>query len=413
MHKFQINVVGLGYIGLPTAVLLANSGFYVCGTDVNQQIIESLSEGKLHFSEPQLDILFDKVIKSGHLQVSRDISPANVYLIAVPTPILNDHKPDLTFIFSAIDSILPHLKEDDLIIIESTIPPQTCFKVAEYISIKRTDLRPAKIYEDDINIFIAHCPERVLPGKIIEELVNNDRIIGGLSRKCAQKAFDVYKVAVKGECHLTDATTAELIKLTENSFRDVNIAFANELSMVCDEIGISVWDVIRFANRHPRVNILSPGPGVGGHCIAVDPWFIVDSFPNHTPLIKTAREVNDSKPHHIIKQIKKSASKMVEPTILCLGVTYKADVEDLRESPSLDIINELTKDTSYKVIISDPVLSKEQKKKLSEKFTIVDFELAIKKADIIVMLTDHSAFKLISHNDIMQKIVIDSRGVWS
>lgn len=409
---YHINIIGLGYIGLPTAALFADAGIYVCGTDVNADIVECVNQGKAHFGEPNLDVLLSRVHKSGHLRASLQVEPSDAYIIAVPTPLAKNNKPDLKYVFSAVEKLAPHLQENNLIIIESTVPPETCLRVAEKIAVLRPDLRPAKLYDDNINIFIAHCPERVLPGKILHELVHNDRIIGGLSRKCTQKALDLYKIAIKGQCHVTDATTAEMIKLTENSYRDVNIAFANELSMICDKLELNIWDVIRLANKHPRVNILSPGPGVGGHCIAVDPWFIVDCVPNDAKLIKTARQINDSKPHHVINQVKNAAKKLINPNILCLGLTYKADVEDLRESPSLDIALELSKIFPDNLMVSDPILSKNQKVDLQKKMRLVDFEMGLKNADIIVLLTDHSVFKTISHNDIMQKIVIDTRGMW-
>ena len=270
--------------------------------------------------------------------------------------------------YDAIEKLIPLLKEEDLIIIESTIPPKTCENIAYKISEARSDLRPAVVYDDNINLYIAHCPERVLPGRIIYELVHNDRIIGGLSRQCTQKALELYKVAVKGACHPTNAITAELVKLSENAYRDVNIAFANELSMICDDMGLNVWNVLELANRHPRVNILNPGPGVGGHCIAVDPWFIINTVPHQTALMRTAREVNNSKPDFIIDNILKVEKKLKNPKILCLGLSYKADVEDLRESPSLYIAEKLNDIFDKRLFVSDPLLTKRQKQKLSQKF---------------------------------------------
>lgn len=409
---YSVNIIGLGYIGLPTAALFADAGLYVYGTDVNPDIVHLVNQGKPHFGEPDLDVLLSRVQKAGRLSASTEIIRADNYIIAVPTPLTSDHKPDLKYVFSAIESLSPLLKSGDLIIIESTVPVGTCFAVAKKLAHLRPDLRPAKIYDDKIDVFIAHCPERVLPGKILEELVHNDRIIGGLSRKCTQKALDLYKTAIKGTCHATDSATAELIKLTENSFRDVNIAFANELSMICDDYNINVRDVIRLANKHPRVNILSPGPGVGGHCIAVDPWFIVDSSPKKARLIRTAREVNDSKPNHVIERVLLAAKKIKKPHILCLGLTYKADVEDLRESPSLDIALRLSEKLPHHVMASDPLIPFLPKEYAESSLYLIDFEAGLKKADIIVLLTDHSVFKTITHSDIMQKIVIDTRGMW-
>ncbi|MEM6602625.1 MAG: UDP-N-acetyl-D-mannosamine dehydrogenase [Pseudomonadota bacterium] len=411
MHS--VNVIGLGYIGLPTAALFADAGIMVHGTDKDQNIVECVAQGTPHFGEPELDVLLRRVKDNGLLKASTDIVPSDVYIIAVPTPLTEDKKPDLTYVHNVIDTLIPLLRPEDLIIIESTVPPRCCEMVAEKIASQRSDLRPAKIYDDNINLYIAHCPERVLPGRILHELVHNDRVIGGISRKCTQKAIDLYKIAVKGTCHATNATTAEMIKLTENAYRDVNIAFANELSMICDQHDMNVWDVIALANKHPRVNILSPGPGVGGHCIAVDPWFIVDEFPESSRLIQTARYVNDSKPQHVIDQTVAAAKKLVDPYILCLGLSYKADVEDLRESPSLDIVRILAKFFPDQLAAADPLLSQTQKEELSRDIKIVDFEGGLKKANIIVLLTDHTVFKTITHNDIMQKIVIDTRGMWS
>ena len=408
----SLNVIGLGYIGLPTAALFADAGLVVHGTEISDYIIDCVNEGHAHFGEPDLDVLINKVVKSGFLKASQKIVASDAYIITVPTPLTEDKKPDLSYVNQAIDALIPVLKEEDLIIVESTIPPGTCEGIAHKIAEKRKDLRPAKAYNDNVNLYIAHCPERVLPGRIIFELVHNDRVIGGLSRQCTQRALELYKYAVKGDCHPSNAVTAELVKLSENAYRDVNIAFANELSMICANMDINVWSVLELANRHPRVNILRPGPGVGGHCIAVDPWFIIDAVKGQAPIMKTAREINDGKPDFVIQSVRKAAEKIRDPNILCLGLTYKADVDDIRESPSLYIAEQLAEEFGKNLFVSDPLLSKKQRNELSEQFQMLDFESGLKDADIIILLTDHTVFKTIHHNDLMQKIVIDTRGLW-
>ncbi len=408
----NLTIIGLGYIGLPTAVLFAEAGLRVYGYDVNPKIIDSVNKGIPHFSEPELDVLLKKNCDNGLFSAAQTITPSDYYIIAVPTPIRDDKTPDLSYVIQAIENIAPILKENDLVIIESTVPVGACETMAHLIYKLRPDLRPAGVFDDKVNIYVAHCPERVLPGKIIHELVHNDRIIGGITRRCTQKAIDLYQFAIKGECHGTYANIAETVKLTENAFRDVNIAFANELSVMCDKAGVNVRDVIRFANKHPRVNILSPGPGVGGHCIAVDPWFLIAGDPENARLMRTAREVNDAKPHHIVKKILETASRIKNPVIHCLGLTYKADVDDVRESPSIEIVQHLIHEKCGDLLVSDPLLHELPVMLHADNVTFVDFEAGIKKADIIVLLTDHSVFKNIDRMQIMQKIVIDTRGLW-
>lgn len=408
----NLTIIGLGYIGLPTAVLFAEAGLHVQGYDINLKVIESVNKGIPHFSEPELDVLLKKNCDKGSFSASKTITPSDAYIIAVPTPMLHDKSPDLSYVIEAVQNISPLLKPNDLVIIESTIPVGTCDKMAHLIHDLRPDLRPAGVFDDKVNIHIAHCPERVLPGRIIYELVHNDRIIGGITRRCTQKAIELYQIAVKGECHATYANIAETVKLTENAFRDVNIAFANELSVMCDKAGVNVHDVIRFANKHPRVNILNPGPGVGGHCIAIDPWFLIASDPENAKLMRTARQVNDAKPHHIVNKIIQTASRIKNPIIQCLGLTYKADVDDVRESPSIEIVEHLIHKKCGDLLISDPLLHELPENLKADNVTFVDFEAGIKKADIIVLLTDHSVFKNIDRMQIMQKIVIDTRGLW-
>lgn len=408
----SISVLGLGYIGLPTALLFANQDIKVYGYDINTEIIDKLNDGIAHFNEPDLENSLKKVINDGSFVASHNITPADIYIIAVPTPILADKSPDISYIIQCVENIVDILKPNDLIIIESTIPIGTCERMAHLIHSQRPDLRPAGVFDDRINIHIAHCPERVLPGRIMHEIAHNDRIIGGITRRCTQKALELYQMATKGECHATYANIAETVKLTENAFRDVNIAFANELSMLCDSHNINVRDVIQFANKHPRVNILSPGPGVGGHCIAIDPWFLIASAPEQTKLMRTAREVNDAKPYHIINQINATAARIQNPVIHFLGLTYKANVDDIRESPAIEIVTALISQDDKKFLISDPLLPKLPKELVRDNVTFVDYEAGIKKADIVVLLTDHSVFKNVDRMQLMQKIIIDTRGLW-
>ena len=334
-----VSVFGLGYIGLPTAAILASRKINVIGVDVNLQVIQTINAGDIHFIEPELDLLVHAAVSQGYLCATDTPKPADVFIIAVPTPFKDDHEPDLSYIQAAAMAMAPVLRAGNLVILESTSPVGTTEKLAEWLAHERRDLTFPHTHGQSSDIRMAYCPERVLPGHILRELVQNDRIIGGLTPQCAAKAVDLYAHFVEGECILTHARTAEMCKLTENSFRDVNIAFANELSMICDELNIDVWSLISLANRHPRVNILQPGPGVGGHCIAVDPWFIVRSAPDHSALIRTARQVNDAKPAWVVKKVRSVVGDYLQQhpsktardvTITCLGLAFKADIDDLR-----------------------------------------------------------------------------------
>ena len=394
----RICVLGLGYIGLPTASLLAIKGYQVLGVDVRQEVVDTISAGKIHIVEPGLDILVKSAVQSGNLTASLTPQAADIFIIAVPTPFKDDHQPDLSYIEAASKSIALLLKPGNLVILESTSPVGTTEKVKSYIE---------EIAPSTIGILYAHCPERVIPGKVLEELVGNDRVIGGLDDEGTQKAVDFYSTFVQGEVLKTDARTAELCKLTENSFRDVNIAFANELSLICDQLEINVWELIRLANRHPRVDVLQPGPGVGGHCIAVDPWFVVSSAPDQAKLIKTARLVNDTKPLWVINKVKEKAKKFKDPTIACLGVTFKANIDDLRESPALNIVKVLKCENVGKIIVCEPNISK------LDGFELVSCKEAMREADIILILVDHKEFKIIPKEQILEKCVIDTKGILS
>lgn len=410
----KVAVVGLGYIGLPTAAIMASHGIEILGVDVNPRAVEAINHGRAHFVEPALDAVLQAVVASGKLRASLVAAPAEVFLIAVPTPILPNHQPDLAYIESAVNSIAPHLQPGNLIVLESTSPVGTTEWMARLFANKRPDLKFPQTAGEKADILIAHCPERVLPGRVIRELVENDRIIGGLSKASGKAAKALYQIFVRGECILSDSRTAELVKLTENAFRDVNIAFANELSLICDQVGTNVWEVIKLANRHPRVNILKPGPGVGGHCIAVDPWFIVSSAPDQAKLIRTAREVNDSKPHHVVSAIMRRAERFKDAVIACLGLSFKADIDDLRESPAVEIVAELAKGGVGRLLVVEPHVDElpKQLQNNVKSVELVELDVAIEAADIVVLLVDHRFFTDVEPEQLREKIVIDTRGIW-
>ena len=398
----KIIVMGLGYIGLPTASMLATKGHQVLGVDVNAQAVDIINSGRIHIVEPDLDILVKSAVNSGNLKASLTPEEGDTFILAVPTPFKevdgNPKAPDLAYIETATRAIAPYLREDNLVILESTSPVGTTERVQEIIVAMRPELAG--------KIHTAHCPERVLPGQILRELVDNDRIIGGTTKAAVAKAKALYKTFCNGAILETDSRTAEMSKLVENSFRDVNIAFANELSVICDHLGINVWEAIALANRHPRVNILQPGPGVGGHCIAVDPWFIVASAPAQSRLIRTAREVNDAKPDWVIAKVKAKAARFHEPVIGCLGLSFKANIDDLRESPSMDIVHHLHQAGIGKIMACDPNVRKEK-----APFALYDLKTVIKEADILLLLVDHEEFKDIDPQVIKDKVVIDTKGV--
>ena len=415
-----ICILGLGYIGLPTASMLATKGFKVIGCDVNPEIVETINRGEIHIVEQDLDIMVRSAVMSGQFIASLEPQDADIYIIAVPTPFKENHKPDLSCVKAAVQALASHIKPGSLIILESTCPVGTTEKIAQWLVELRPELaiylgeKYTTNYDELNRIYIAHCPERVLPGHILRELVENDRIIGGIDNVSAEKARDFYQAFVQGEILLTDARTAEMSKLTENAFRDVNIAFANELSMICDSLDINVWELIRIANHHPRVNILQPGPGVGGHCIAVDPWFIVDAAPDKSTLIRTAREVNDRKPFFIIERVVKQAERFRNPIIACLGLSFKANIDDLRESPALQIVTELAHRNSAQLLIVEPHIDvlPTSLNNLQPEVELSDLNTAIVRADIILLLVDHKQFAQIDRSLLIEKIVIDTRGLW-
>lgn len=393
----KICVLGLGYIGLPTASLLGTKGYQVVGVDTDRNVVETINRGSTHINEPDLDILLKSAVQSGNLQARLEPEEADIFVIAVPTPFKAGNEPDLQYVKQATSSIVPYVRRGNLVILESTSPVGTTVDIVAE-GLKASNLR---IGED---VFVAHCPERVLPGRILSELVENDRVIGGINELSTDAASDFYAEFVRGEVLRTDASTAEMTKLVENTYRDVNIAFANELSVICDQLSINVWDVIGLANRHPRVKILQPGPGVGGHCIAVDPWFIVSQAPAAARLIRAAREINDAKPDWVVARVMSKARKFREPVIACLGIAFKADVADLRESPALQIARRLRDENVGRVIVCEPNISR------SEEFELVALDMAIAAADIVVLLVDHRAFRKLRAADLKEKIVIDTRG---
>lgn len=413
MQSFsRVSVIGLGYIGLPTAAVIASRGVEVLGVDVSEHAVNTINQGKIHIVEPDLDMLVQAAVTTGKLKASLTPEPAEAFMIAVPTPFKENKTPDLSYIKAALENIAPVIAKGNLIVLESTSPVGTTDKISAWLAELRPDLVMPHQDPDKADVFIAHCPERVLPGRVLQELVSNDRIIGGITERCAQKAVALYHLFVRGECLLTNARTAEMAKLTENSFRDVNIAFANELSMICDHLKINVWELIKLANRHPRVNILTPGPGVGGHCIAVDPWFIVDSAPEQAQIIRKAREINDGKPHYVINKIKQAADQFKKPVIACLGLAFKADIDDLRESPALDIAMSLLEDNIGEILLVEPNIKQLPKKYADHNSRLTSLPQALEQANILVVLVDHKQFKTLHPVDVATKVVIDTRGIF-
>ena len=411
--KPEVCVVGLGYIGLPTAAIIARSGCRVLGVDVSQHVVDTIAEGRIHIEEVDLDGLVQGVVSRGMLHTSLTVEPSDVFVIAVPTPFDDNHAPDISYVLQAASSIAAVIKPGDCIILESTSPVGTTEEMRDLIAKLRPDLKVPGITTDIPDIAIAYCPERVLPGRILEELTNNDRSIGGITPRCARKALTFYRRFVRGECITTDARSAEMTKLVENAYRDVNIAFANELSMVADRMGLDVWEVIRLANRHPRVNILQPGPGVGGHCIAVDPWFIIHGAPDDTPLIRTARWVNDGKIGHVLDK----AGAMIEanPTarVACLGLAFKANIDDFRESPANKVALALAQKFGERIAIVEPYAQSLPPAYDGLGASLIDVDDAIESCDMFIVLVDHDVFKSIPLAERANKIVYDTRGIWA
>jgi len=410
-----IAVIGLGYIGLPTAAVLAMHGADVVGVDVNPATVDAVNRGEVPFVEPDLGVSVAGAVTQGRLRAVTTTPHAQVYIVAVPTPFAADHAADLSYIDAAADGIAPQLQGDELVILESTSPPGATRHMAERVLAGRPDLsldgsdgRPV--------VHFAHCPERVLPGRVMIELITNDRIVGGLTEEAARRAKALYELFCQGEVLLSDAITAELAKLVENSYRDVNIAFANELSMICAELGVDVWELIRLANHHPRVNILQPGPGVGGHCIAVDPWFIVAAAPEQARLIRTAREVNDAKPEQVVASVVARAGRFTAPRVAALGLAFKPDIDDLRESPARRIVGRLAAELpGARIDVVEPhVMELPPELAALDNVSLVPFEQAVAAADIVVLLVDHSLFRAADPRrlGLAEKVLVDTRGVW-
>ena len=413
-----ISVIGLGYIGLPTAAVFASRGKQVVGVDVNLRAVETINRGEIHIVEPDLGEVVRQAVQQGLLRATTTAEPADAFLISVPTPFMNDHQPDLSFVRAAALSLAPVLKTGDLVILESTSPVGATEQMAEWLAEARPDLRFPQ-HDGESDIFIAYCPERVLPGKVMTELLENDRVIGGMTPACSARASELYRIFLRGACVETNARTAEMCKLTENSFRDVNIAFANELSLICADQKINVWELIALANRHPRVNILQPGPGVGGHCIAVDPWFIVAQNPQQARLIRTAREVNDAKPGWVLEQVKQALAECAtqsdkrasEIAIACFGLAFKPDIDDLRESPAMVVAQRIAAWHSGETWVVEPHVTTIPDR-LAQDASLVTVEQALQQADILVMLVDHAQFRAIDAAQITQPWIVDTKGVW-
>ncbi len=416
----RISVIGLGYIGLPTAAMFASRKIEVVGVDVNRHAIDTINRGEIHIVEPDLDMVVKAAAQQGYLRATDTAEPAEAFLIAVPTPFKNKNfEPDLTYIRAASRAIAPVLTAGNLVILESTSPVGATEAMADWLAEARPDLTFPQMAGEVSDIRIAHCPERVLPGKVMQELITNDRVVGGMTPACSERAVELYKTFVTGDCVIASGPrVAEMAKLTENSFRDVNIAFANELSLICDELKMDVWELIRLANRHPRVNILQPGPGVGGHCIAVDPWFIVSSAPEQARLIRTAREVNDSKPLWVIEKVRSAigAHMMENPdktaadvTLAIYGLAFKPDIDDLRESPALRIVKKLSRDHPGRILVVEPNIA-ELDDEDGRGIELTGLDEAVSRADIHVALVNHSSFK-----KMLPKTgkIVDTNGVWS
>lgn len=399
----KVCMIGLGYIGLPTAAVFASRKVNVIGVDINQHAVDTINQGKIHIVEPKLDILVHATVRDGYLKAQTTPEVADAFIMAVPTPFKGkDHEPNLDYIESATRTLAKVLKKGDLVVLESTSPVGATEKMAEWLAQERPDLTFPQQNGEESDIRIAHCPERVLPGHVIRELVENDRIIGGMTAKCTKDATELYKIFVEGECIATNARTAEMAKLTENASRDVQIAFANELSILCDKMCIDVWELISLANRHPRVNILQPGCGVGGHCIAVDPWFIVYAYPEDARLINTARLVNDGKPHFVISKVKDAVKDMKYPKIACLGLAFKPDIDDLRESPALEITKMLSDVEGYEILAVEPNVESLPKVLENRKnVKLVEIEQALSDADVLVVLVKHREFIGLSSDKII------------
>jgi len=415
-----ISMIGLGYIGLPTAAMFASRRKKVIGVDINRHAVETINAGRIHIIEPELDGIVQKAVNEGFLRATTQPEPADAFLIAVPTPFKDGHVPDVSYVQAAAESIAPVLRAGNLVILESTSPVGTTEQLVQWLAAARPDLSFPTDGASHVDVNVAYCPERVLPGQVVRELVDNDRIIGGLTPECARRASALYRIFVQGELLVTNARTAEMCKLTENAYRDVNIAFANELSLICDKLDINVWELIKLSNRHPRVKILQPGPGVGGHCIAVDPWFIVDATPEQARLIRVAREVNDGKPHWVEKKVEAAVEDLCsggnlarsDVRIACFGLAFKPDIDDLRESPAVEIACALARKYPQRVIAVEPNVDSAPKALQSAGVALSTLEQAVAAAHVLVLLVDHRQFKETVPAVGKHQRLIDTKGIW-
>lgn len=412
----RVCVIGLGYIGLPTAALIARSGMQVLGVDVSADVVETVNSGKVHIEEVDLDGLVQGVVSRGTLRAAREAAAADVFVIAVPTPASADHVPDISHVLKAARMIAPVLASGNVVILESTSPVGTTEAVRDELAKLRGDLVMPGLSENagnrGVDIAIAYCPERVLPGRILIELVDNDRCIGGITPRCARKALAFYRSFVRGQCVTTNARAAEMVKLVENSYRDVNIAFANELSVIAQGMDIDVWEVIDLANRHPRVNILQPGPGVGGHCIAVDPWFLVHGDHENSRLIRTAREVNLAKTDFVIAQASQLIAQHPGTAVACLGLAFKPNIDDFRESPALEVVERLARRFGAQIHVVEPHARALPASLAETGAQLVDIDEALERCGVFVVLVDHAIFKSVPLDERTHKIVYDTRGMW-
>jgi UDP-N-acetyl-D-mannosaminuronic acid dehydrogenase len=411
----KIAVIGLGYIGMPTAAALATRGAEVVGVDVDERIVACVNRGEAPFVEPELAVAVRGAAAMGNLVASTSVPTADAFILAVPTPFKEGNHADLSYVQAAAEAVAPQLRGGEVVILESTAPPGTTRRVSEWIGDLRPDLALPHVTDTAPDVHVAHCPERVLPGRIMIEIVTNNRVVGGLTRACAARAAEVYGLFAQGELLLTDAESAEMSKLVENAYRDVNIAFANELSLVCDQLGLDVWEIRKMANQHPRVDVLQPGPGVGGHCIAVDPWFIIDAAPELARLMRTARAVNDAKPVHVAEQVIATSARFRAPRIACLGLAYKADVDDLRESPAVEIVHLIAAALpDVHVDAVEPHVDRlPARLAASDNIRLCPTQEAVDAADIVLLLVDHDRFRTIKKSRLAGKVVYDTRGLWA
>ncbi|MBU1304768.1 MAG: UDP-N-acetyl-D-mannosamine dehydrogenase [Alphaproteobacteria bacterium] len=408
-----VSVIGMGYIGLPTCAIFAKSGLDVFGVDVNEDVVAKVNRGEIHIVEPELDGLIQKLVETGSLKAFTKPQQADAHIVAVPTPIMPDHSPDVSYVMAAARSLAPVLKAGDLVVLESTSPVGTTRAMSDLLADLRPDLKFPHIYGEDADVLVAYSPERVLPGKVLTELVDNDRSIGGLSKRSSERAVALYTNFVAGDLYITSAESAELVKLTENAFRDVNIGFANELAAVCQHMGLNVWEVIDLANKHPRVNILSPGPGVGGHCIAVDPYFIIDAAPESTDIMQAARRINSDRPHSVVRDVELLLDPSRRQTIACLGLSFKPNIDDMRESPAVEVVRLLSERRDIEILAAEPHAKALPKSLEGRGIVFTDALTAIDKADIVVLLVDHRHFNLIDPEALKDKKLVDTRGLWT